>query len=217
MEVREEEHEMQWHRLAVGGMWDVIGKLQFEFMVAQGLRPHHQLLDIGCGSLRGGVHFISYLDAGHYVGVDRDADLLAAGREHELTSAVVEAKAPVFAQMDDFAFDSLGRQYDYAMAQSVFTHLPLNSIQRCLVNADRVLVPDGGTLYATFFLNPFGPTHLDPVPLPALNSFTYPDRDPYHYVLETFEFACRGTGLHVEHLGEWNHPRGQQMLAFRKQ
>lgn len=42
------------HRIAVGGMWDEIGKLQFEFMVKQGLKPHHKFLDIGCGSLRGG-------------------------------------------------------------------------------------------------------------------------------------------------------------------
>lgn len=43
------------HRGAVGGMWDQIGKLQFEFMVKHGLKPEHKFLDIGCGSLRGGA------------------------------------------------------------------------------------------------------------------------------------------------------------------
>ena len=42
------------HRGVVGGMWDEIGKLQFEFMVKQGLKSEHKFLDIGCGSLRGG-------------------------------------------------------------------------------------------------------------------------------------------------------------------
>jgi hypothetical protein len=54
--------------LAVGGMWEEIGKLQLDFLVNQGLRPTHKFLDIGCGTLRGGRHFIRYLDAGNYAG-----------------------------------------------------------------------------------------------------------------------------------------------------
>ena len=38
------------HRDMVGGMWDEIGRLQFEFLRARGLKPNHRLLDIGCGS-----------------------------------------------------------------------------------------------------------------------------------------------------------------------
>jgi hypothetical protein len=60
-----------WHRKAVGGLWDEIGRLQFDYFVSQGLVPHHRLLDLGCGSLRGGVHFIAYLDPDRYSGVDR--------------------------------------------------------------------------------------------------------------------------------------------------
>ncbi len=42
---------------AVGGMWEEIGRLQFVFLVEKGLQPHHEMLDIGCGTLRGGRHF----------------------------------------------------------------------------------------------------------------------------------------------------------------
>lgn len=34
---------------------------------------------------------------------------------------------------DHFEFDKLGRKFAYAIAQSVFTQLPLNSVIRCLV------------------------------------------------------------------------------------
>ena len=44
------------HREYVGGLWDEMGKLQFDFMVSQGLSPEHTMLDIACGALRGGVH-----------------------------------------------------------------------------------------------------------------------------------------------------------------
>ena len=55
------------HRDYVGAHWEELGSLQFRFMVDQGLLPHHVLVDIACGSLRGGVHFIPYLDPGNYL------------------------------------------------------------------------------------------------------------------------------------------------------
>jgi hypothetical protein len=58
------------HRESVGGLWEAIGRLQADFLVSPCLQPHHHLLDIGCGSLRGGAKLISYLDAGNYVGTD---------------------------------------------------------------------------------------------------------------------------------------------------
>ena len=73
-----------WHRLGVGGMWEEIGKLQYELVVREGLLPRHKLLDVGCGSLRGGVHFIRYLDSGNYYGMDKNEKLLSAGHDVEL-------------------------------------------------------------------------------------------------------------------------------------
>jgi hypothetical protein len=43
------------HRDLVGGLWEELGRLQFEFLVGAGLRPEMRLLDIGCGCPRGGV------------------------------------------------------------------------------------------------------------------------------------------------------------------
>ena len=37
----------------VGGKWDQIGKLQFEFLKKNNLKPDHCFLDIGCGAFRG--------------------------------------------------------------------------------------------------------------------------------------------------------------------
>src|SRR3990167_1367555 len=90
------------HRNAVGGWWEIIGRLQFDFLVAQGLQPQHHLLDVGCGSLRGGLHFIRYLAPGHYVGLDRDAELLAAGRA-ELAMAHLDDRMAELICREDFA------------------------------------------------------------------------------------------------------------------
>jgi SAM-dependent methyltransferase len=205
-----------WHRRAVGGNWEEIGQLQFEFLVGQGLRPEHYLLDIGCGSLRGGVHFVKHLEPGHYFGIDRNANLLAAGKS-ELDRAGVTGKNPTLVARDDFAAVNLGQSFDFAIAQSVFTHLPFNSIVRCIAEVGRVLEP-GGRFFATFFASP-GP-RLRTEPMSIASDFAtnvWLDRDPYYYDPALFSWLCEGSDLACEHYGEWGHPRSQQMLVFTKQ
>ena len=204
-----------WHRDAVGGMWEEIGKLQFDFLVGQGLRPEHYLLDVGCGSLRGGVHFVGYLQAGHYFGIDISKELLDAGRE-ELNGYKLAHKRPILVQMDNFDFTKLNQKFDFALAQSVFTHLPLNSIIRCIINIGKVLVEEG-RFYATFFENPQGKFNLEPVIHSRVDGPDFPtyfDKDPYHYDFETFKSICERTNLRVEYIGGWGHPRDQRMMVF---
>ena len=69
------------HREFVGSFWDEIGILQFEFLVKNGLKPHHQVLDLGCGALRGGVHIIKYLNKHCYTGLDANSSLLRAAKK----------------------------------------------------------------------------------------------------------------------------------------
>ena len=48
------------HRPPVGRVeeWEEHGNSQFDYLVEHGLRPHHYLLDIGCGPLTAGIRFI---------------------------------------------------------------------------------------------------------------------------------------------------------------
>ena len=160
----ETERRGDWHRAKWGGLWHEIGQLQFQLMVDEGLTPRHRLLDIGCGSMRGGVHFIRHLDAGHYVGVDVNAELLEAGRG-EIAQAGLEEKRPMLVHRGDFEFRDLG-VFDFAIAQSLFTHLPFNSIVRCLARTAEVLRP-GGRLLATFFANTGSRLRTEPLVIHA--------------------------------------------------
>jgi SAM-dependent methyltransferase len=203
----------------VGGLWDTVGPLQFEFIVGGGLKPHHRLLDIGCGSLRGGAHFIDYLEPGGYYGIDAEEWLIQAGREQELKSGLEEAKRPTFLVRDDFDFSGFGTTFDFAIAQSVFTHLTFNSIHRALVNVARVLA-NGGVFYATFFENTKGPTWLEPiVQWPGDEETTHEgvsrmDADPFHYEFEELEWLAGRAGLRATNIGDWGHPRNQRMAMF---
>lgn len=202
-----------WFRGSVGGRWDEIGELQFEFLRDRGLRPDHLFLDVGCGSLRGGLRFVPYLEAGNYHGIDRSQRLLDAGLR-QLEEANLQDKRPTLARIEDFGLERLGKRFDYALAQSVFTHLPMNLISRCLVNVDRVLVP-GGVFFATFFENWNGKRYVGPL-VQGDGIISYYDQDPFHYTPDAFEWACEGTGLAAEYVGDWGHPRNQLMMAFRK-
>lgn len=204
------------HRALVGGLWDTVGPLQFDFLVGRGLKPHHQLLDVGCGSLRGGAHFIEYLDAGGYHGIDRDDWIIKQGREQELAPGLEEAKRPTFIVRDDFDFSGFGTTFDFALAQSVFTHIPMNSIHRALVNVAAVLA-EGGVFYATFFENTHGPKWLEPIvqqPGNEASIVTTMDADPFHYEFATLEWLAGLAGLRATYIGDWTHPRNQRMAMF---
>lgn len=203
------------HRLAIGGKWKEVGQLQFDFLVSEGLAPRHYLLDVGCGSLRGGVHFTRYLDPGHYFGVDAEPGLLAAGRS-ELERAGIADRRPVLVADGEFGLLKLGQSFDFALAQSLFTHLQFNRIARCVAEVDRVLEP-GGRFYATFFANPGPRLRTDTISIDTDYPLTVNlDRDPYYYDPQLFAWLCEGSDLAFEYRGDWGHPRSQHMMVFTK-
>jgi SAM-dependent methyltransferase len=204
-------------RRQVGGNWDVIGPMQLEYLQREGLEPGHALLDVGCGTLRGGIHFVRYLDDGNYYGIDINPEMLEGGRQELALGGLADRRCTLRAT-DTFDAD-FGRPFDFALALSVFTHVPLNSVVLCLTNLSEQLAP-GGRFYATFFRGPDGPDRRAPIRQPALEGFssakTYCDRNNYHYAFSDFLFAAQGLPLRVDDVGDWGHPRGQQMLRFTR-
>jgi SAM-dependent methyltransferase len=204
------------HRDVIGGMWDVVGELQLEFLKGQGLAPHHRLLDVGCGSLRGGVRFVDWLNAGNYFGIDISAALLEAGYERELGPLGLQAKLPQgnLRTTGDFDATPFGVQFDMALAQSVFTHLPLNMIAACLEQTARVMKP-GGRFFATFFRAPDGASWSQTLTHEPAGIVTTAVSDPYHYRISDMAWAAQGV-WRTRLIGDWSHPRGQQMIAFER-
>jgi cyclopropane fatty-acyl-phospholipid synthase-like methyltransferase len=199
------------HRQAVGGLWQEIGELQFGFLVKKGLQTHHRLLDVGCGALRGGIHFIRYLDPSNYYGVDLNESLIEAGR-HELKQAELSNRDPHLLVTNSFELHIFGVTFDYVVAISLFTHLPMNHIIHCLHSVAKVLVPHG-VFFATFF-QAASPGYFQEMTHYPGGVITRFDSDPFHYSLEEMEWMSRSAGLKVELIGPWDHPRDQRMLAF---
>jgi hypothetical protein len=187
----------------VGGLWHELGELQFRFLVDHGLRPDHVLLDIACGSLRAGVRLIPYLQSGNYLGIDINRSLIEHGKKIELGPTMCEVKLPEFVISEAFEFGKFSKQPDFCIAQSLFTHLTDKDIALCLGNL-REYGKNDTVLYATFF----------EVDAPIINPAQSHPQAPFRYTRSEMELVGRQAGWSMEYIGEWSHPRSQNMLRY---
>jgi len=200
-----------WYKLAVGkslSRWETIGKLQFDFLYDIGLQPENRLLDIGCGALRGGIHFIRYLHNGRYFGIDSDQKLLDVGVKLLHKNNLVY-KRPILECVSDFrASNMFTGGFKYIIAISLFSHFNAEQIKKCLKEVNNYLCKDG-CFYATFF----------EVGNKSNRIRTFSDKNPYHYSFEEMKQICQEAGLCVNYMGngDWGHPDGQRMLVITKE
>lgn len=127
-------------------LWEVKRAFQIAFLKQVGLQPPHKLFDIGCGTLRGGVPIIEYLDSGNYYGADVRALALAEAMK-ELTETQLDAKAPTVVLSSDLGHLELGTNFNYIWAYSVVFHMTDAVLDGALNFVGRQLAP-GGSFYA---------------------------------------------------------------------
>lgn len=125
-------------------------RFQFEFLTGRGLQPEHRLLDIGCGTLRGGLPLIEYLQADHYVGIDARAEVLEEAR-NELDEAGLTHKRPLLICASDPAQIELAERFDFIWAFSVLFHLSDVLVDGYLGLVSGALA-EGGAFYANVML-----------------------------------------------------------------
>jgi SAM-dependent methyltransferase len=125
------------------GQYDLMGASQFSLLVTLGLRDTHKVLDFGCGSLRLGRLLIPYLAPGNYTGLDPNAWLIEDGLKRQLGHDILRVKAPRFFTHGDFRADRCGGNFDFIVAQSIFSHAGADLIAAALSSFTAALAPDG--------------------------------------------------------------------------
>ena len=170
------------HREYIGGNWDEIGTLQFEFLKSKGLKPDSYLLDI-----------------------EKEKGLVQAGLNIELSKRLREEKQPRIVISDSFEIDNLGQLIDFAIAQSLFSHLPPQLIHLCFRNLHPWL-RSGGAFYATYF----------EVPTPRKNPNKPHDHGYFAYTAKEMVEFGESNGFAATYIGDWNHPRNQVIVEYRK-
>lgn len=178
--------------LAVGSAsrerWLELGKMQFDYLVEHGLTPQDRLLEIGCGNLRAGWRFISYLEPGNYYGVDISPDILMAG-QRTLVEQELQDKLPRLTVVPDLSLEFLpDDHFTVAHAHSVFSHTPLEAVEQGLANIGRVLAPGG------FFDFTFNRTTGDEYQVLG---------EDYYYRTETLLEVAARYGLRGELMADW--------------
>ena len=182
------------------GRYDLYASLQFDLLTLGGLRDHHRVCDVGCGSLRLGRLLIPYLEPGHYFGVEPEEWLIREGIAQELGEEIVAARRPTFSSDSEFDLVTFGVEFDYVIAHSVFSHAGQAQIRRAFEGARRTMAHDG-VFYATFLL---GDHDHD-------GGWTYPDLVPYRP--RWIRSAADGAGLHAQFV-DWPHPGRQHWVAL---
>lgn len=201
------------HRQFIGGHWDTHGQTQLAYLTSQGLRPEHTFLDVGCGCLRAGRHLIDYLEPEHYYGIDANHSLVQAGYDVELSDEQ-RRRVPASHLRANERFDGdFGVKFDYAIAQSVFSHVTLNQIRLCLFRVAKVMRP-GGTFFATFFEKNSN-TPIDAI-FRASKRPLFTEQDLFWYFKEDFNWAASFSPWKVTYIGDWGHPANQRMLQFTR-
>lgn len=185
--------------------YDLVGAMQFRLLTALGLREHHSVLDLGCGSLRAGRLLIPYLGVGRYFGLDPNAWLIEDAIEREIGADQIALKKPVFRHEENFDCAAFGEAFDFIIAQSIFSHTAADLLGTGLKSAGEALAP-GGMLLATYVSGERSKKATE------LSGWIYPQcaRFGWDEIAQTLgEAGLTGRPL------PWRHPRQVWFAAVR--
>jgi len=218
-----EDLDQNIHRNLVGGKWEEYGNFYLSLLCKYGLKSKHKFLDVGCGCLRGGIKIIEYLNPFNYYGIDVSSNLIHVGIEHELPKTGLKNKVNKnnFAVVDNFELRHFNTKFDMAIAQSVFTHLPLNHLYYFLVKISPYFKPKS-KLILSLWLTPEENNIIKPI------NWEFDDgviqtgflHAPFHYkysqiksLTQNLEISLLWDMIHLTHD---EHPRNQSLFLFIK-
>lgn len=180
--------------------YDQIAALQCSLLFTAGIRENHNLLDLGCGSLRGGRLLIPYLQPGHYYGIEPNRWLVEEGIREELGQSVIRLKRPRFRYVDDFSAAGFGVEFDYVLAQSVFSHTHPDLMMKAFRGIGDSLALNG-VMLATF---------IEGEPGERGAGWEYPGVVPYRF--EEVAKMAEEAGLGARRI-HWPHPFQRWFIA----
>lgn len=193
----------QNYRGAVGPaeIYDVQGATQFNLLTLLGLREHHFLLDIGCGSLRSGKLFIPYLLQGNYYGIEPNEVLIKQGIKQELCQELIDLKKPSFSNDSNFTLTTFNESFDFILAQSIFSHASQAQIKRCFSEAKKVMKKN--CIFAATFVKGEENYTGDEWVYPGVTTYT----------LERMKELAESEGLTCQPI-DWPHPNLQSWMLI---
>jgi len=201
--------------LTAGGDIDYYkgGKIQLQFLIDNGLKPEHTLLDIGCGCLTLANQAIPYLDEYNYFGIDISLQAMEKG-----VVLIGEEKYNRIGNLvnnTNFKFEEEELEvkiFDFVFAFSVINHLPIEHFDELLENI-QTFIHDKTVILLTVWLDektrPHRSGEMNHYTLPK--SHDKPNHKPtsWYYSLKDMNEICYKYGFQmqqIETLTHWNDP-----------
>jgi len=174
------------------------GICQLELLKRNGIKPHHNVLEIGCGALVLGRPLIQYLDPDRYVGIEPNTWLVNAARDHfPDMSDLFRDKKPIFLARTDFDASETGRKFDFVTSHSVLSHAPHWQLPIFFQSVAKVLGPYGVILASLRMFDANGKLMDDS----RHEEWQYPGAS--YFSIETIEREAKKVGLEAEHIPEY--------------
>ncbi|CAH8361577.1 unnamed protein product [Eruca vesicaria subsp. sativa] len=142
---------VEQHHSNYGEPW-AGGRDVFEFLAeSSNLKPNSRVLEIGCGTLRVGLHFIRFLNPTHFHCLEKDELSLMAALRYELPSQGLLHKRPLILRGEDMEFSKFGSDvmYDLIYASAVFLHMPDKLVWTGLERLVEKLKPYEGRIFVS--------------------------------------------------------------------
>lgn len=174
------------------------GICQLELLKRNGLKPHHNVLEIGCGALVLGRPLIQHLDPDRHVGIEPNTWLVDAARGHFPDMGdLFSDKKPIFLDRTDFDASETGRKFDFVMSHSVLSHAPHWQLPIFFEKVSKILGPYGVVVASLRMFDPNGKLMGDSLH----EEWQYPGAS--YFAIETIQREARKVGLEAEHIPEY--------------
>lgn len=192
-------------------LWKMKQDFQISFLKRQGLAPNHKFMDIGCGTLRGGIPVIDYLEIENYFGIEVRGAVLEEGKK-ELSEHGLEHKKPQLICFDQFSELSFDHKFDVLFAFSVLIHMKDEIVEKCIAFVSSV-IDESGAFYANVNIVSYSDNNWQGFPVVFRS-------------MEFYENLAKKNGLSVNAVGtleELGHSSGQElgdkqvMICFKKE
>ncbi|RMG39226.1 MAG: class I SAM-dependent methyltransferase, partial [Methanobacteriota archaeon] len=141
---------------------------------------------------------------GNYYGIEPQQWLIDEGVKKELGREILHIKSPHFSNDDDFNLSVFNRQFDFLLAQSIFSHTSIKQLRKCMTEARRVMHS------RSIFLA----TYLPGEENYQGNTWAYPEC--ITFTPEFMEGVIHDVGLAVLPL-DWPHPGDQKWMVITEE
>lgn len=109
-----------------------------QMLLENGFDETKNFLDIGCGPLRMGRLFITFLLPNKYYGIEPEVAMVEQGLQEEIvkpfSNKLLWYKKPLFTYNSVFNIDEFDVKFDFVLASQVFIHCGKAQLIQCLSN-----------------------------------------------------------------------------------